>query len=137
VEIEVQNYLNKKINSERKCAECKENDRFDRAKKINLKDYEEDYLYDHMKDEYYAVDEISEQYESNQVPRYVYGCDPIRLFLDIYSIVESECVDNHFEDAFACIDSGAIRELQEMVDKWCKEEGVTSYHVDWNTVVLL
>nr|WP_312985404.1 hypothetical protein [Clostridioides sp.] len=137
MDIKIQNYLNEKINSERKCAECKEKNRFRKAKKVSLKDYEEEYIYDNIRDEYYPSDELSEQYESDQVPKYVYGCDPIRLSLDMYSIVENECVDNHFEDAFSCIDSGAIRELQEMVDKWCKEEGVSSCHVDWNTVVLL
>ena len=137
MDIKIQNYLNEKINSERKCTECKEKDRFRKAKKVSLEDYEEEDIYDNIRDEYYPVDVLSETYESEQPPKYVYGCEPIKLSLDMANIVENECDDNHFEDAFSCIDSGSIREIQDMVDIWCKKEGVTSYAIDWDTVVLL
>lgn len=137
MEKKVHNYFEEKFNSDRKCVECREKERFSNADKINLKDYKEDYIYDHLKDEFIAVDVISERYQSEELPKYVYGCERIDLSLDMYSIVETECIDSHFEDAFACIDSRAISELQNMVNKWCKEEGVSSYIVDWDTIVLL
>ena len=108
--------------------------------RIKEEDYKYDYVYDNNLERYF--DEISvmkEYYKEHNMPlpKYVFGCYPIEFSLDMYNIVKNELEDNHYEDAFDHIDSESLNSLQKLVDNWTKEQGVVSYDIDYETVILI
>lgn len=61
-------------------------------------------------------------------PSYVWITEPVKMSIDAWSIVKSE-TEELYEDAFDDISSGAIKELQDFIDDWCRRCGVgTTYH---------
>lgn len=122
------------------CDECFEKTRFQKAKKINIEDYEQNFIYDIETDRYFQdIDDLEEYYEAEnmELPDYVYGCIAIEFSLDMYSIVSDELNDNHFEDAIDCIDMKSLESLQKMVDEWTKSQGIRSYERDYSLALLL
>lgn len=113
---------------------------FKEATKINIKDYEYDFIYDYNLDKYFEeIDVMKEYYESMnmEMPKYVYGCFPIKFNLDMYGIVRDELLENHHEGACDFVDKESLEKLQEIVDTWTKSQGIVSYERDYNTVILL
>lgn len=122
------------------CDECSEKLRFEKAKKINIEDYEGSFVYDIQTDEYFQdIDDLEEHYESEnmELPDYVYGCEAIEFSLDMSSIVRNELNDNHFEGAEERIDVESLKSLQNIVDAWTSSQGITSYERDYSLVLLL
>lgn len=114
--------------------------RFEKAEKINIKDYKGNYIYDSQTEEYFGdIDELEEYYEAEGMvlPEYVYGCEAIKFSLDMYKIVEDELEDNHYEDAMSHIDMDSLKELQKTIDKWTESQGIVSYEKDYNLALLL
>lgn len=68
---------------------------------------------------------------------YVFGCYPIEFNLDMRGIIKSELDDNHYEDAFLDISDESISKLQSFVDEWTKSQGIISYNVDYEIVIVL
>ena len=121
------------------CYECAEKIRFAKAKKIKAKDYKYDWVYDIETEEYFKIDELEEYYEENEkiLPKYVYGCIPIKFSLDMYSIVENELQDNHYENAFLDINLEQLKKIQETVNEWTEFQNIVSWEQDNNLVILL
>lgn len=122
------------------CDECIEKNRFQKANKINIKNYQDNFIYDIKTEKYFQdIDDMEEYYEDEEMklPDYVYGCIGIEFSLDMYGIVENELLDNHFEDAFDYVDMESLKKLQKIVDEWTKSQGIVSYEVDYNLAILL
>lgn len=121
------------------CTECSEKERFKKANKIQFKDYKYNIIYDQYCDEFFDIDEFYEHYEDNnsKLSNYVYACIPIRFNLDMYSVVENELEQNHYEGAFDNINLETLKDLQQMVNKWTEEQNITSWEQDGNTVIIV
>lgn len=114
--------------------------RFQNTKKIQLKDYKYDFLYDQESDRYFEeIDILKEYYEDIEapIPSYAYGCYPIEFHLDMRDMVRNELEDNHYEDAIYNIGVDELDELQIMVNEWCEKQGITTWYKDTSMVVLL
>jgi len=84
------------------------------------------YIYD--KDDLETAIEDCEEYEINPSKLRIYGTKEIKISLDADSIAESACDELH-EDAYEYCD---IKGLQEILDKWCKEQTDTAtYYPDY------
>lgn len=122
------------------CDKCAEKFRFEKAKKISIRDYEYDFVYDSKTERYFEeIDILKEYYETKNIelPKYVYACFPIEFSLDMHAIVKDELLESHFEDAFDFVDKESLEELQKTVDTWTESQGIVSYERDWGTVILL
>lgn len=111
-----------------------------KVNKISISDYKYDFIYDDKTERYFPeIDILKEYYEMKglELPKYVYGCTPIKFSLDMHGIVRDELLENHFEDAFDFIDMDSLKELQHRVDEWTESQGIVSYEQDCNTVILL
>ncbi|MCC0671410.1 MULTISPECIES: hypothetical protein [unclassified Clostridioides] len=120
--------------------EHSEKSKFEKAKKINIENYEHDFLYDIKTERYFEeIDILKEYYENEEMdlPNYVYGCIPIKFKLNMYEIVKDELEDNHYEDAINHVDKDSLKSLQEVVDKWTESQGIVSYVQDDDTIILL
>lgn len=121
------------------CNECMEKNRFDRARKINVKDYN-GAVYEVITDSIFeSIDDMRECYESEGIdlPKYVYACETIKFGLDMTYIVEDELLNYHFEDAKDFIDYDTLEDLQKIVDEWTQQQNITTYEADFSTVVIL
>lgn len=73
--------------------------------------------------------------EDWNIPEYVYGTQTDMIHIDADSIVEQACEDLH-EDAYYSIDYKDIKDLQKMLDDWCKEQTCTvTYYPDYTYVI--
>lgn len=123
-----------------KCKYCIEKELYEKAEKIALKDYQEDYLYDPNIEVYFpSIRELKDYYKdvNRELPKYIWGCYKLYLNLNMRDIVENELVDNHYENAFSEIREKSLNDLQCIVDLWTKAQNLVSYHQDTNIVVLL
>lgn len=131
---------NKRLEYRTLCDGCLEKSRFEKAKKINIKDYQDNFIYDINTERYFQdIDDLEEYYEDEEMelPDYVYGCVAIEFNLDMYGIVQDELLDNHFEDAYDFVDMDSLNNLQKIVDEWTKAQGIVSYEKDYNLAILL
>ena len=98
---------------------------------IELKDYEEEYLYDNRLDKFFEnLDEIKSCYESLgfEIPKYLYGTFFEAVSLNLNSILKDACYDHE----------GDIEELEKAINKFNEDNtGVGSYYPDFNTLVKL
>ena len=118
--------------------------RYDDAKFVPLDDAEKYgmvYLADH--DEYVEVDDLEGWIEDRSDDEdfeigHVYATTTLELQLDAQDIVESACDEMH-EDAMDSIGVVAIKELQELLDKWLVENtrGVKTYYPDFKIAIEL
>lgn len=114
--------------------------RYNKATKITLdeafKKFE--YLYVDETDELIYLDEdndaIAKVEEAQSAGCHIFGTKQEFLTLDAEYIVENACEDLH-EDAFENIDN--INELQNMMDKWAKENGngAITYYPDYDFAI--
>lgn len=121
-----------------RCDECAEKIRFDKAKKISWVEYVDKGIYDHNTEKYFEhIDDMEEhyEYEELEMPSYIYGCIKVPFTIDIENVVENECNDEHYEDAYQ--DLVNIDELKKFVDNWCKNQKVVTYYQDSGTIILL
>ncbi len=122
-----------------------------RAKEIDLKQVSY-YMYDEESQDYFAdenefadhyfnlyLDEIEEnhipfdEYFEKYVPKVLWNCDVVKMYIDADSIVSDACEELH-EDAVDNVDG--MDELQEFLDKWCaKQTGTTTYYPDYHEYV--
>ena len=86
---------------------------------------------------FYELDDLYEYCEEKNIPLpdYVYGTQTDMIHIDADSIVEQACEDLH-EDAYCSIDYKDIKDLQKMLDDWCKEQTCTiTYYPDYTYAI--
>ena len=101
---------------------------------VDIKDIDSDmWFYDEQTDDYFSdVDSFvdaykdSDEYESNEemmnnLPEVLWLTDPIDISMDADQIIESACEELH-EDASENISGEDRKELQNMLDEWCKKQ---------------
>ena len=105
-----------------------------KAEEVNIKDIDSDmWFYDEQTDDYfsdidYFVDAYkdSDEYESdeemmNNLPDVLWLTDLLDISIDADSIIENACEELH-EDASENISGEDRKELQNMLDEWCKKQ---------------
>lgn len=105
-----------------------------KAEEVNIKDIDSDmWFYDEQTDDYFSdidsfVDAYKDfdEYESdeemmNNLPEVLWLTDPVDISMDADSIIESACEELH-EDASENISSEDRKELQDVLNKWCKKQ---------------
>lgn len=109
-------------------------EKISKAEEVDIKDIDSEiWFYDEQTDDYfYDVDSFvdaykdSDEYESdeemiNNLPEVLWLTDPVDISIDADSIIESYCEELH-EDAFDNISGEDRKELQNMLDEWCKKQ---------------
>lgn len=93
-------------------------------------------LYCREFDKYYSsVAECMEEWEDyychqfslKERPQKLWVTTAIDLHIDAETVIEEACEDM-YEDAIECIDETEQDELQEMLNKWCDRQGMTTYY---------
>lgn len=105
-----------------------------KAKEVDIQEVDSDiWLYDEQTDDYFSdidsfVDSYrdSEEYETdeemkNSLPEVLWLCDSMDISIDAGSIIENACEDLH-EDALENISYEDKKELQDLLDSWCKKQ---------------
>lgn len=109
-------------------------EKISKAEEFDIKNVDLDmYFYDEQTDDYFSdIDSFVDvyknfnEYESdeemmNNFPEVLWLTDPVDISMDAYSIIESACEELH-EDAEANISSEDRKELQNILDEWCKKQ---------------
>lgn len=126
------------------CSDCKEKERFEKAKKVKYNDYNVGCMWDENKDKYFwEKEDLEEDYyndafdngEEPVCPEWCYGCTVIPFKVDIDCAIERASEDMHDEFENSMIVD--LKELYEFVENWNKKQSAVTYYMDYNTVVLL
>lgn len=126
------------------CEKCIEEKRYENAKKIKYSDYQEEFLYDENKQEYYSdKEELEEAYyddacdekEEPIYPNWCYACTHFTFGIDIDNMIEMASEDM-YED-FDETDIIDLEELKDFMKKWNKKQTSKTYSADYKTVVML
>lgn len=86
---------------------------------------------------FYELDDLYEYCEVNHIPlpSHVWGTQSDMIHISADGIVEQACEDLH-EDAYSSIDSKDIKELQKVLDDWCREQTCTvTYYPDYTYAI--
>ena len=129
------------------CHICLNQERFAKAKKVKLSEYEVGYLWDETKDEYFRnKEELEDKYYEDvdkeelhldsEFPTWCYGCTGTSFSIDIDSAIERAEEDMH-EDFEAGKDGINLKGLRDYVQAWNEKQTSKSYDIDYSTVVLL
>jgi len=119
-----------------------------RATEVDLKDVRSDtWLYDEQTNDYFSdVDCFVDAYKDNEefadykemienLPEVLWLCDSVDISMDADSIIESVCEELH-EDAEDNISGKDRKELQELLDNWCKKQtGTTTLYPNYKKYV--
>lgn len=119
-----------------------------RAEEANIIDVDSEmWLYDMQTDDYFSdidsfVDAYKDfdEYESdeemmNNLPEVLWLADPVDISMDADNIIESAC-EELYEDASENISSEDRKELQNMLDEWCKKQtGTRTVHPNYKKYV--
>jgi hypothetical protein len=118
---------------------------YQKAEKIHYKDYDGKFILDnseYIKD----IDDISEWTydqlsEGNDVPEYLWATESTPHFsIDLLDVIYDKCEDG-YEEMYEHLDTGShlISEVQELVDKWEKEQGksLNIYYEDNKKVIII
>lgn len=109
-------------------------EKISKAEEVDIKDIDSDmWFYDEQTDDYFPdvdsfVDAYKDfdEYESdeemmNNLPEVLWLTDPVDISMDADSIIENACEELH-EDASENISGEDRKELQNMLDEWCKKQ---------------
>lgn len=109
-------------------------EKISKAEEIDIKDTDSEmWFYDEQTDDYFSdidsfVDTYKDfdEYESdeemmNNFPEVLWLTDPVDISLDADSIIENACEELH-EDAYDNISEEDIKELQNLLDEWCRKQ---------------
>ena len=119
-----------------------------KATEVDLKDVGSDtWLYDEQTDDYFSdVDYFVDAYKDNEdfandkemfenLPEVLWLCDNVDISMDADSIIENACEELH-EDAENNISGKDRKELQELLDNWCKKQsGTTTLYPNYKKYV--
>jgi hypothetical protein len=79
------------------------------------------------------LDDLIDEYELDVPSLKIYATITKHLYIDASSVIEGACEDLH-EDANDCCD---IKELQEILDKWCeKQTGTDTFYPSYKVGVI-
>lgn len=119
---------------EEKEKRIKYQEKISKAEELDIKNIDSDmWFYDEQTDDYFSdidsfVDAYKDfdEYESdeemmNNLPEVLWLTVPVDISMDADSIIESACEELH-EDASENISGEDRKELQDMLDKWCKKQ---------------
>jgi len=121
------------------CDSCSEKRRYEKSKKVFLRDYKEECFYDDRADRYFKdIEDFLDYYESEEtktLPEYCLGCDRIDFVVDIDHALESaeEEMGEDFDDR-ALVDR---EELEKFVSSWNEKQTARAYSVNYKTTVIL
>ncbi len=119
-----------------------------KATEVDLKDIGSDtQFYDERTDDYFSdIDYFVDAYKDNEefandkemfenLPEVLWLCDNVDISMDADSIIESACEELH-EDADDNISGQDRKELQELLDNWCKKQtGTTTLYPNYEKYV--
>ncbi len=119
-----------------------------KAMEVDLSDVGSDtWLYDEQTDDYYSdVNYFVDAYKDNDefsddkemlenLPEVLWLCDNADISMDADSIIERACEELH-EDAEDNISGQDRKELQELLDNWCKKQtGTTTLYPNYKKYV--
>ncbi len=119
-----------------------------KAKEADMKDVGLDmWFYDEHTDDYFSdIDNFVDAYKDNEefidnkemlenLPEVLWLCDNVDISMDADSIIESACEELH-EDAEENITGQDRKELQELLDNWCKKQtGTTTLYPNYEKYV--
>ena len=121
---------------------------WNKAKKISLEQAEQDniMIYIDNYDKYLMIEELEEWIEDKESEAdqsicreelRVYSTQSIELSMDAFNIIEDACSDL-YEDAMDNISDKDQKELQLLLDKWCKDnrQGTTTYYADFKVGII-
>jgi hypothetical protein len=92
-----------------------------------------------MGDGYFSgIDEVREhcEDEDEDVPVYVWACNPVDLHIDVDNILES-AFQEHYEGARDMLNAEAEEELSLFLNAWCKRQNIRSWQPDFRKAILL
>lgn len=104
-----------------------------KAEEIDIKDIDSDmWFYDEKTDNYFSdIEHFVDAYKDfdnhesgegmDNLPEVLWLTDPVDISLDADSIIENACEELH-EDAYENISGEDRKELQNMLDEWCKKQ---------------
>lgn len=126
------------------CEECskkkqqkKDQETYDKAKKVKYADYDGQMIYCDCHDNYYwDIDEFLDAHDEPDVPTWVWGTYQMAFSLDADEIIHDQLERQEFyEDAHESISGEAIKEMQKFFDGWKVKNPLNSYMVDHSIVV--
>jgi hypothetical protein len=127
------------------CEDCSKKERFareqatyDKAKKVMLSEYSEDWLFcDHCEEYFSDVDSLLDAHDdAEDPPTWAWGTYETPFTLNASDVLIQFLEQQEFyEEAFEHIDGAAIDEMQNFFDAWLKKQNMKSYMVDYSTVV--
>lgn len=111
--------------------------KWEKAKKININDYDGECIYCENNDRYIFLEHFDVKEETEDVDD-----EFIRLFattkskfnLDADDIINGE-LENHHEDAD--ISSNGYKEMREFLKIWCDKYGVETYYPDYSLAIII
>ncbi len=123
-------------------------EKISKAMEVDLSDVGSDmWLYDEQTNDYFSnVEYFVDAYKDNEefaddqemfdnLPKVLWLCDNVDIFMDADSIIESACEELH-EDAEDSISNEDRKELQNMLDEWCrKQTGTTTLYPNYEKYV--
>jgi hypothetical protein len=128
-------------------------EKIDRAKEIFWSETTAYYVYDENSDKYFTDEgEFAENYwelylenpeECNNfeeyfdkyIPKILWNCYAEYISMDADSIIESAC-EELYEEADDYISDEARKELQQLLDEWCKKQtGTATYYPDYKKYI--
>jgi hypothetical protein len=124
----------------------KEQNRFDKAKKLNVDQYPYQPVYweghiGGMGEGYFSgVEELIDYCEEEglKMPEYVWACSSSEFKLDADTILESELASQEvYEDAYDNISDEDKSALDTFLKDWAKKQNIVSWQVDYAQAVLL
>jgi hypothetical protein len=132
------------------CPECRKSKeqarkqaRIEKARRVKWEDYHQKAVYCEETDAFhYDMDELQEalvelwtacKIESADKP-IIWACTVKPFTLSAEDIVYAE-LETHYEEAADEVSERNMARLQRMLDKWCRDLAVTSYEIDFSTIV--
>jgi len=123
------------------CASCRgkresleEQNRFEKATKVDWKDYD-GYVYCPLNDTFSAsVEEFLEDFD-DLAPSYIWACTPEEFKIDASNVLE-QALSNHYEDARDNISDKEYEILQNFLDEWAAKQRIESWHPDYTRAVV-
>ena len=121
----------------------KEQERFEKAKKIKFSEYDGKFFSD--SDIIIDADDFTEELylkycDGEDIKNYVYATISYNnIDIDIYEIVCNCCEDDGYEDQYSFLDTKGLQEIQNKIDEWIEQQGECAliYQEDYATVILL
>lgn len=125
-------------------------EKISRAEEVDIKNIDSNmYFYDEQTNDYFSdIDSFVDSYKDfddyesdekmiNNLPEVLWLTDPVDISMDADSIIESACEELH-EDAYDNISSEDRKELQNMLDEWCKEQiGTRTVYPNYKKYVIV